>query len=102
MFEATIGIPFQAALLFRNRYSRWRLILARLGASERLGRISTSSKSSFGSLSMRMTGQLPYGGWVPKGRRSFYQFLLVGGASQPGSFSVRPRTSRLVVFHAYR
>src|SRR4051812_14755431 len=61
MFEATMGTPFQVASLFRNRYSRRRTMLARLGASERLGRISTSSKSSLGSLSMRMTGQLPCG-----------------------------------------
>src|SRR4051794_10321684 len=58
MFEATIGIPFQLALLFRKWYSRCSTMLARLGASDRLGRISTSSKSSLGSLSIRMVGGL--------------------------------------------
>src|SRR4051794_15345136 len=58
MLEATIGIPFQAAPLLRNLYARCRTTVARLGASDRLGRISTSSKSSLGSLSIRMVGDL--------------------------------------------
>gem|GEM_PF-2586926 len=58
MLDATMGIPFQVAPLLRNLYSRCRTILARLGASDRLGRISTSSKSSLGSLSIRMVGDL--------------------------------------------
>ena len=49
-----MGIPFHVAPLLRNLYSRCSTTLARLGASDRLGRISTSSKSSLGSLSIRM------------------------------------------------
>src|SRR3954449_12281582 len=60
MLEATIGIPFQAAPLLRNLYARCRTTVARLGASDRLGRISTSSKSSLGSLSIRMVGDLQW------------------------------------------
>src|SRR5208337_2943101 len=58
MLDATMGIPFQVAPLLRNLYSRCRAMVARLGASDRLGRISTSSKSSLGSLSIRMVGDL--------------------------------------------
>src|SRR5947208_6646034 len=61
MSEATMGIPFQLPLLFRNAYWRSSSTLARLGASDRLGRMSTSSKSSFGSLSMRKFGELQGG-----------------------------------------
>jgi hypothetical protein len=58
MLEATMGIPFQLPLLFRNEYWRSSTTLARLGASDRLGRMSTSSKSSLGSLSIRKFDEL--------------------------------------------
>ena len=67
MLEATMGVPFQLPLLFRNAYWRSSTTLARLGASDRLGRISTSSKSSLGSLSMRKLANSEADGWSIRG-----------------------------------
>jgi hypothetical protein len=53
MLAATTGIPDQDAPLFKNVYVLCNSTVERLGASDRLGRIKTSSKSNLGSLSIR-------------------------------------------------
>jgi hypothetical protein len=49
-----MGMPFQQPPLFRNWYCLSKMIDDRLGASLRLGRINTSSKSSLTSSSIRI------------------------------------------------
>src|SRR5713226_2184143 len=53
IFEPMMGVPVQPAAgeALRKRWLRCKFTLARLGATDLLGRINTSSKSSFSSVS---------------------------------------------------
>ena len=55
-----IGMPVQPCPegVVWKRYSRFRSMLARLGAIDLLGRINTSSKSSFSSVSILIAGSI--------------------------------------------